>query len=341
LLRPFSWIFAGLTGLRRALYRNGILARKRAGVPVIVVGNITVGGTGKTPLVLALAESLKRSGFHCGIVTRGYTRRKAEVAGDKRIAEEFLIRMVPATLPPNEVACVGDEAALLAIRSGLPVVQSANRVAAARTLLRDYPDVNVIISDDGLQHYALHRDIEICVVDGERGVGNGALLPAGPLREPIARLRQVDAMVVNGASESFDVTRSGASLVNDVFSMSLGNETLIRVRDGKSMTIDEGIVAFAGKKILAVAGTGNPLRFFSHLARLGFAPANTEAFADHHPFEASDFTARNADVILMTEKDAVKCRAFADVRMWFMRVDALLPRAFDEFVLKRLSELRK
>ena len=341
LLRPFSWIFAGLAGLRRTFYRNGILARKRIGVPVIVVGNITVGGAGKTPLVLVIVASLTRSGFRCGIVTRGYTRRKRAGTDDKQAAEPFLIRVVPSSLPPSDVSSVGDEAALLASRSGVPVVQSADRAAAARALLRDFPDVNVIISDDGLQHYALERDIEICVVDGERGFGNGALLPAGPLRESIARLGLVDAIVVNGETEKFAFTGGRVPADKKVFSMSLGNETLIRVQDGKSMTIDESIAAFATKKILAVAGTGNPSRFFSHLARLGFAPAETEAFADHHPFSVGDFSARKLDVILMTEKDAVKCRAFADDRMWFMRVDALLPRSFDEFVLNRLSELRK
>ncbi len=303
-LRPLSWIFTLLSALRRSLYRAGVFSSARVGVPVIVIGNISVGGTGKTPLVLALVDSLAHAGFRCGIVTRGYTRRKpagiGAGVGGRQGPEPFLIRVVPASLPPSEVSSVGDEAVLLAIRSGVPVVQSANRVAAASKLLREYPDVNVIIGDDGLQHYALHRDIEICVVDGERGFGNGALLPAGPLRESIARLRQVDAIVVNGASEKFALTRGSAPLVNDIFSMSLGNETLIRVQDGKSMTIDEGIAAFATKKILAIAGTGNPTRFFSHLARLGFTPAETVAFEDHHPFSGGDFLAREAGAILMT-----------------------------------------
>ncbi len=339
-LRPLSWIFALLAATRRALYRVGLLASVRVGVPVIVVGNITVGGTGKTPLVLALVESLTRAGWRCGIVSRGYARQ-VRTGADTQSTEQFLIRVVPASLSALDVSMVGDEAALLAARSGVPVVVSTNRVAAARTLLREHPEVDVIISDDGLQHYALERDIEICVIDGGRGFGNGALLPAGPLRESMARLRQVDAIVVNGAGDKLDLGLDLADQRVPIFSMSLGNETLIRVHDGKSMTIEEGIEAFAAKNIFAVAGTGNPPRFFAHLSRLGFTLAASESFADHHPFIAGDLSTRNADVILMTEKDAVKCKAFADDRMWFMRVDAVLPDAFEHFVVKRLSELRK
>ena len=339
ILRPLSWLFALMTMLRRALYRSGIWPSTRVGVPVIVVGNITVGGTGKTPLVLALVQSLARAGWRCGIVSRGYSRKAPGI--QTRTAEELPIRVVSATLPPNEVPTVGDEAAMLAARSGVPVYVSADRAAAAAKLLRDHPDVNVLISDDGLQHYALQRDIEICVVDGERGFGNGALLPAGPLRESIGRLRVVDAIVVHGALDH-SATADGIDSQNvATFSMVLGNESIVRIRDAEPIALAAAANNFSGKKILAIAGTGHPARFFAHLTRLGFSLAETRSFPDHHAFSAGDFAVQDVDIILMTEKDAVKCKAFADERMWFMRVDAILPGVFDEFVAKRMSTLRK
>ncbi|MBL8524554.1 MAG: tetraacyldisaccharide 4'-kinase [Betaproteobacteria bacterium] len=325
LLRPVSWVFALLAGVRRWLYRSGWLERERIDVPVIVVGNITVGGTGKTPLVLALASLLARGGYHPGIVTRGYRR------GRQADAERFIIHVVPAS--SGEPA--SDEATLLANRSGVPVYAGAYRPDVARILLKANAGVDVIISDDGLQHHALQRDLEICVIDGERGLGNGALLPAGPLREPRSRLFAVDAIVVNGGD-------TGAFQLPSVpvFQMALANELFIPVMGGREMSTTEWNTKFAGKKIVAVAGTGNPARFFTHIKTLGVDAGETRAFPDHYPFTAGDFAAMTADVILMTEKDAVKCRVFADDRMWFMRVDAVLPDAFGQLVLTRLSRLK-
>jgi tetraacyldisaccharide 4'-kinase len=184
----------------------------------------------------------------------------------------------------------------------------------------------------------LRRDIEVCVIDGVRGVGNGALLPAGPLREPVTRLEQVDAIVINGTAtaEKFSV-----DIVVPTYSMVLGNELLVRVSDDELMSIEQWRDAFSAKRILALAGTGNPGRFFAHLAGLGITLAESRAFPDHHPFVETDFARCDAEIILMTEKDAVKCGAFADDRMWFMRVDALLPEAFGAFLINRLSELKK
>ena len=344
LLRPLSWIFAALVWCRRALYRAGLLKRERIGVGVIVVGNISVGGTGKTPLVLALAEILARSGWRCGIISRGYGRgsSREDVRGNNnKVAQsgnDSVIRVVANTCDAGEV---GDEALMLARRLQMPVYVSANRVQAARALLRDHPDVDVLISDDGLQHYALERDLEICVIDGARGFGNGALLPAGPLREPVNRLGEVDAIVVNGAVDDKPLTPGGDTKDVPVYRMHLGFESFHRLQDGKTLMIEQGRNEFLNRKIVAVAGTGNPARFFAHLVRLGLNPAESRAFPDHHPFAATDFAGLDESVILMTEKDAVKCKAFNDERMWFMRVDAILPDAFGEFVVKRMSERKK
>jgi tetraacyldisaccharide 4'-kinase len=322
-LRPVSWLFGWLVAVRRFLYRHDWLGSERIDVPVIVVGNITVGGTGKTPLVLALAATLKRAGYKPGIVTRGYRR------DSKPGAEDFIIHVVPAQISGP----VGDEATLLANRSEVPVYAGADRVNAVHALREAHPEVNIIVSDDGLQHYALQRDLELCVVDGGRGLGNGALLPAGPLREPAARLGEVDAVVINGGGTSVQAPSV------PTFSMALSNESFVFLRGGEPLTADAWRAKFDGRKIAVIAGTGNPARFFSHVAGLGIRASITQAFADHHPFVANDLKAIDAEVILMTEKDAVKCFAFADDRMWFMRVDAMLPDAFGEFILARLQRL--
>jgi tetraacyldisaccharide 4'-kinase len=338
LLRPLSWAYASLAATRRGLYRAGILKSQCIGIPVIVVGNITVGGTGKTPVVLAIAQHLARSGWRCGIISRGYTRLRAgnRLRGESATAP--VIRVVPESADP---AVTGDEALLLARRSDVPVYVSADRAAAARSLLHDHPEVEVLICDDGLQHYALRRDLGICVIDGARGFGNGAMLPAGPLREPITRLAQVDVIVINGTAAAGQWNPGNALSDVPCYAMTLGNESLVRVRDGKVISIEQGLAEFSTKYLQAIAGTGNPARFFAHLASLGFKCADCRAFPDHHSYTASGLAEPDVGVILMTEKDAVKCRAFADDRMWFMRVDAILPDGFGEFVVKRLSDLKK
>jgi len=236
---------------------------------------------------------------------------------------------------------MGDEAMLLACRSGAPVYIAADRASAGRALLRNHPGIDVLICDDGLQHYALHRDLEICVIDGARGFGNGAMLPAGPLREPAMRLATVNAIVVNGEATAEPLNVVTAAPKAPVYRMSLGNESLVRVLDEKVLSVRQALAEFSTTRVLAVAGIGNPARFFAHLRHLGFTPAETLSFPDHHPFSAADLVASGAGIILMTEKDAVKCRGFADDRMWFMRVDAILPDAFGEFVVNQLSELKK
>ena len=327
-LRPISWLFGLLAAMRRAAFRKGLLRSHSIGVPVIIVGNITVGGTGKTPLVLAIVALLKQHGKHCGIVTRGYQLHP----GDVSAATVHVVRAAPGE------AVVSDEATLLARRAEVPVYACANRVEAARTLLRDRPEVDVIISDDGLQHYALQRNIEICVIDGARGLGNNGLLPAGPLREPASRLDAVDAIVVNRANGRGDVGSNGFSARTPAFDMTLANELFMNVKTGRRMGLGDAVTSFHGKSIHALAGTGNPQRFFNHLRELGLSPGTSRAFPDHHRYVASDLQAIGAEIILMTEKDAVKCDAFADDRMWFMQVDAVLPEKFADFVLKKLTE---
>jgi tetraacyldisaccharide 4'-kinase len=325
LMLPFALLFRAATALRRALYRAGVLSSWRAPVPVIVVGNVTAGGTGKTPLAIAIVELLQRRGFNPGVVARGYGRvppREHDPRG--------VVRVYPDVATPEHF---GDEPVLIARRSRVPVYISPDRAAAARALLEAHPEVDAIVSDDGLQHYALARDIEIAVVDGERGFGNKLPLPSGPLREPIARLREVDAVVVNGGLRD-DVPGERR------FAMRLGGERFAALAGNQELGPQEFALATRGRDVVAIAGIGNPDRFFDHLGALGIS-ARAIAHPDHHQYRAAELKLPGAEVIVMTEKDAVKCAAFADSRMWFMRVEAILPREFDELLLERLAQSRR
>ena len=303
LLAPFSLIFRLVVATRRLLFRLGVLASTRIRIPVIVVGNLTVGGTGKTPLILALAEALRANGLRPGILSRGYGGTSA---------------FPRAVNPGDEAVRVGDEPVLLAERSGCPVWVGADRVAAARALTTADPACNVILCDDGLQHYRLQRDFEIAVED-ERGLGNGLLLPAGPLREPATR--RVDATVVNGGEP-----RAGA------FAMRLVPESLYRVVNPPARVAQADL---AGKNLHAVAGIGNPERFFAALSRMGIA-FSAHPFPDHHPFRASDLEFADCDYVLMTEKDAVKCRRFGRQDLIAVRVQAEVDPALIELILERI-----
>jgi tetraacyldisaccharide 4'-kinase len=312
-LAPLALAFGAVAALRRGLYRHGVLVAVCLPVPVIVVGNIAVGGTGKTPLVAALAAALSARGFRPGCVSRGYGRR--EEAG------------APAALrvgPEASADEVGDEPLLLA-RRGIPVAVGRDRVAAARLLLAGTPACDVVIADDGLQHYRLARDLEIAVVDAERGLGNGWLLPAGPLREPGTRLAGVDAVVVNGA----DAPRPGLPVA--AYAMALVPGPLRRV-DGTSGQADAGTL---GGRVHAVAGIGNPSRFFAGLNALGF-DAIAHPFPDHHRYAAADLAFGDDLPVVMTEKDAVKCLSFADERCWYLPVEAKLDPALLSLVEERL-----
>lgn len=322
---PFAIVFAAIVAARRFLYASRLLPSWRARVPVIVVGNITVGGTGKTPLVLEILEILARRGWTPGVVARGYgrvPRREHDPLG--------VVRVYPDVATPEHF---GDEPVVIARRSRVPVFISPDRPAAARALLEAHPEVNVLVSDDGLQHYALARDVEIAVVDGERRFGNGLPLPSGPLREPVSRLKQVDAVVVNGGwSDAVPGRRQ--------FAMTLGRERFVALAGNAEMSPQEFALAARGRSVVALAGIGNPERFFEHLSHLGVAGRRI-AFPDHHHYQPSELKLPGSEVIVMTEKDAVKCAAFADARMWFMRVEAILPPDFDDFLVTRIAESRR
>jgi tetraacyldisaccharide 4'-kinase len=292
---------------------------------VIVVGNITVGGTGKTPVTIAIVELLQRHGWNPGVVARGYGRvppREHDPRG--------VVRVYPDVATPEHF---GDEPVLIARRARVPVYISPDRAAAARALLEAHREVDVVVSDDGLQHYALGRDLEIAVVDAERGFGNRLPLPSGPLREPVARLREVDATVLNGGMRD-DVPGERR------YAMRLGGERFASLVGNQELGPAEFALAARGRQVLALAGIGNPARFFAHLAAIG-VHARCLAFPDHHHFQPAELKLPGAEVIVMTEKDAVKCAAFADARMWFMRVEAILPPAFEEFLLGRLAQSRR
>lgn len=325
---PFTIVFAVLVAVRRLLYRARILPVWRAPVPVIVAGNITVGGSGKTPLAMEILEILQKRGWNPGVVARGYGRvppREADPLG--------VVRVYPDLATPEHF---GDEPVMIARRSRVPVYISPDRPAAARALLEAHPEVNVLVSDDGLQHYALARDVEIAVVDGERQFGNGLMLPSGPLREPKRRLESVDAVVVNaepGTRSFFDFAKKEHV---PFFTMTLGRERFNALASNQQLTPEEFAVLARGRQVAALAGIGNPDRFFEHLARMGIR-ARHLPYPDHYHFHASDLKLPGADLIVMTEKDAVKCAAFADARMWFMRVEAILSPEFDDFLLRRLD----
>ncbi|RVU41102.1 tetraacyldisaccharide 4'-kinase [Rheinheimera riviphila] len=306
LLLPFSLIFAGLSATRRWLFKAGFKASHRMPVPVIVVGNITVGGTGKTPITLWLCEYLQAQGLKPGIVSRGY--------GVKLTAPKLI------NLDTDTPATVGDEPFLLASRSGCPVVVCPDRVAAAKLLFAS-SGCNIIISDDGLQHYALVRDMEIILLDGSRGVGNGLLLPAGPLREDIWRLRQADLVLANSSANA---------LAHWTFDL--------KAEPARSLR-SETIELAAGSQVTLVSGIGNPRRFTRSAAQLGYHSSSAHFFADHYAFSTDDF----ADLpgpILMTEKDAVKCRAFAGPDWFYLPVTARLPQPAIDEIADKLQQIR-
>ncbi len=299
-LAPLALVFAAATGLRRLAYRCGLLVSGHPGVPVIVVGNLAVGGTGKTPLVIWLAQQLRARGVAVGVVLRGY--------GGKATAPQ----LVTAASAPDTVC---DEAVLILRRTGCPVAVGRRRIAAARLLVA--AGCRVIISDDGLQHLALQRDLEIIVIDGMRGLGNGALLPQGPLREKPRRLRNAAAVVINGR----DATGIGARIAAPL-SMVMEAGELCALQDDQA----QPLAALRDAQVHAVAATGNPARFFALLREPGCRPVE-HAFPDHYAFKAEDLSFADALPIVMTEKDAVKCSAFATGRMQYLKVSARLPEA--------------
>jgi tetraacyldisaccharide 4'-kinase len=307
--RALAGVYGALIALRSRLYRIGVLRRHRVGAPVIVVGNITAGGTGKTPLTIALVERLRAAGFKPGVASRGYGR-----SGDAQA------RWVDAATPPAEG---GDEPVLIARNTGTRVRVDRDRVAAAKALVAAGCDV--VICDDGLQHYRLQRDVEIEVIDGARRYGNGRMMPAGPLREPVARAADCDFRVVN-------LPESDSAAGFGEWPMRLQADVALPLRGGRPKALS----AFAGQRVHAVAGIGNPGRFFTMLRNegLGVVP---HAFADHHDYRAEDFAFGSELPVLMTEKDAVKCAAFANAWFYSVPVAAKLPEAFWIALLEKLG----
>jgi len=310
LLWPISLVFGAIIAIRRCLFKVGVFEQTRLPVPVIVVGNIYVGGTGKTPLVIWLSRQLREQGFVPGVISRGY-------GGDaSRVVE------INAQMSPDDI---GDEPLLILQRAGVPLVVGRNRVSAARALLNAHPEVNVIISDDGLQHYALDRDIEILLFD-DRGIGNGWLLPAGPLRESVTR--RFDFRVLNGLE----------SVGENSFSMQLVGqhaEQLINRANTKALKeLPENL------SIAAAAGIGNPERFFTMLKQLGVNVQEHIALPDHFDYSSNPFESLKVDIILITEKDAVKCSRrnglADDPRLWVVPVEAAIAGPFSEHLVEKL-----
>lgn len=313
LLWPLSLLFGAVALTRRTLYRSGLKQATRLDVPVVVVGNVFVGGTGKTPLAIWLVQALRRAGYTPGVISRGYGSAQAEA------------RPVTSGSKASEV---GDEPLLIAERTGCPVMVGRSRVAVGQALLKAHPEVDVIVSDDGLQHYALVRDVEIVLSD-TRGNGNGWLLPAGPLREPASRRRDFTVCNVGAAGKA----PAGA------FAMQLETDQVELLKDRACRQPLASLSAAEG--IAAVAGIGNPARFFATLEQAGL---NFErvALPDHYDFAHNPFAAMAAAVILITEKDAVKCRAIKaiknDPRIWVVPVTARIDGALAEHIVEKLRE---
>lgn len=307
ILLPLTLIFWFISALRRKAYHSGILKSHKVNAKVIVVGNISVGGNGKTPLVIYLSQLLKQQGYRPGVLSRGY--------GGSTKAHPMIVNR------DSDAVLCGDEPLFIRQRVNCPVVVDPDRVRGANKLITDL-NCNVILCDDGLQHYRLSRDVEIAVVDGERRQGNGMLLPAGPLREGSWRLSTVDFVVLNGGQ-----------LKNGEHQMSLESGRLVNVKfTGQTQSLSQ-----VNQPVTAIAGIGNPARFFSLLTGKGIKLKNAVEFADHHQFKAADMP---DGMVLMTEKDAVKCKSIAHDHCWYLPVSAKLTAQFDQLLLSRLKNVR-
>lgn len=307
LLLPLSLLYGVIALVRRMAYKVGLLPSWKAPVPVIVVGNLTAGGNGKTPVVIWLVESLTQKGYRVGVVSRGY--------GGK--AQHYPL-VVSSTTTTSEA---GDEPILIHYRTQVPVAVAPKRSDAVKALLEAY-SLDVLVTDDGLQHYALARDYEIVVIDGQRRFGNGWWLPAGPMRERAGRLNSVNAVIVNG----------GQPKSNEI-TMALEGDAAVNLLSGEKCAVSDL------KQVIAMAGIGHPPRFFDSLEKKGIQVIQSYAFADHHPYQKQQLSALtpNDEPLLMTEKDAVKCQSFAQANWWYLPVDA----SFDaQGEIKILNEIK-
>jgi len=314
LLLPISFIYFLIISLRSWAYKVGILKAIKMDIPVVVIGNITMGGTGKTPLVIWLLEKLIKLGMKPGLICRGYNSKAYSPQ------EVFTI---------SEVSNVGDESLMVKLRLDIPVFVGKNKAKVGKRLLKSYPNVNILISDDGLQHFQLSRDFEIVVVDGVRRFGNEHLIPAGPLREKISRVGKVDALVINGSTKKslfesrvvsqYEMECHGNILINSLYSDRISDLSTIRYE----------------KEIIAVTAIGNPERFFEKLTNKGLK-FQKKIFNDHHLFNEWDFKDYDDMTIIMTEKDAVKCRSFVKENFWFLPIDAVVDEKLFKKLIKKL-----
>ncbi|MBF1996627.1 tetraacyldisaccharide 4'-kinase [Serratia symbiotica] len=309
ILLPLSWLYGLVSTLIRLSYRCGLRKSWRAPVPVVIVGNLTAGGNGKTPIVIWLVEQLQQRGYRVGVVSRGY--------GGKSAVYPLVLSQ---NTSPREA---GDEPVLIYQRTGAPVAIAPKRSDAIQALLQQH-QLDVVITDDGLQHYALQRDFELVVIDGVRRFGNGWWLPAGPMRERAARLNSVDACVANGG-----VAQEGEITMR------------LRAREAVNMLSGERCPVAELTHVVAVAGIGHPPRFFAMLEKLGTDVEQEVAFADHQKYQLASLSALTpvGQTLLMTEKDAVKCHAFAQPNWWYLPVDAVLPSVEAEQLLKKIENL--
>lgn len=309
LLLPLSWLYGLVSGLIRLSYRCGLRKSWRAPVPVVVVGNLTAGGNGKTPTVIWLVEQLQQRGYRVGVVSRGY--------GGKAASYPLVLDEHTTTQQ------AGDEPVLIYQRTGAPVAISPKRAEAVQALLHQQK-LDVVITDDGLQHYALQRDFELVVIDGVRRFGNGWWLPAGPMRERASRLNSVNARIANGG-----VAQAG--------------EVAMRLQAREAVNIASGARRPAAElpHVVAMAGIGHPPRFFATLEKLGVDVEKEVAFADHQEYQHAQLAAlaSSEQTLLMTEKDAVKCRIFAQPNWWYLPVDAVLPPDQAESLLQSIEAL--
>ena len=313
-LIPFGWVYRTVYAIRKLCYRIGIFSSYKADMPVIVVGNLTVGGTGKTPLVIYLVELLRSQGYTPAVISRGYS-------GDAPI---YPLEVTPSTPVDHS----GDEPALIVKRTKVPMAVGPNRRANIELLMTNHK-IDIVISDDGLQHLALQRDIEVCLVDDTVVVSNAFLLPAGPYREPVSRLQTVD-LIVHHQSENKDVEHGRHAMFLKASAPKLLNAKLEDEGQGKQLS--------SGDKVHAVAGIGNPQRFFKTCKLEGYRVVE-HVFPDHHHFKVSDLEFNDSLPVLMTEKDAVKCRQFDSDNYWYLPVDAQLTNDFSDAIIKKIDKV--
>ncbi|MGB1263038.1 MAG: tetraacyldisaccharide 4'-kinase [Cognaticolwellia sp.] len=324
LLLPLTVIFTVLSFLRRLAYQIGLIKQIKMSVPVVVVGNIGIGGNGKTPVTLYLVHKLTKQGIKVGVVSRGY--------GSKAPYYPYQVTK------QSSAKQAGDEPLLIFQRSGVPVVIGADRVAGCQQLIDQ--GCQLIIADDGLQHYRLARDVEFIVVDGKRLFGNGLLLPAGPLRESKRRINKSDCVIVNGESQW---QKPESKVTVPSLTMQLSAQQVVNVNSGERVALNTFLAEYLADnhQVNALAGIGDPQRFFTTLEQYGFSIVNAKGFVDHQAFSTQDLQAFASDIpLLMTEKDAVKCADFAQSNYWYLPVDAVFEKTnADESITAMVSKI--